>query len=120
MAADSYITARDRVAGEYTFTIRDKAGVILTALTTLRLSLYIKGSAGPTYINSRQNQDVLNLNNVTFVAGIVTWSLQPADNALGGEIDEVHVALFSWTAPNEDDFHELEILIPNTRLRPTP
>jgi hypothetical protein len=116
--ADSYIQARDRVAGEYTFTIRNKAGTIVTALTSLTLSLWIKGTPTPTYINSRNKQNVLNLNNVTFAGGVVTWSMQPADNALAGDADEIHLALFEWVATGEDDFHEIEISVPNTRVRP--
>jgi hypothetical protein len=114
--ADSYITARDRVAGEYRFTIMRKDDTILTALTTLTLTLTLKGTA--TAVNGRNKQDVLNANNVTFAAGVVTWSIQPADNALAGDADETHMALFEWVAPNESDFHEVEILVPNTRIRP--
>lgn len=118
--ADSYISARERVAGEYSFTLRRKDGTILTTLSTLTLTLAIKGTA--SYINSRNKQDILGAgagqNNVTFAAGVVTWSMQPADNALAGEADETHIALFEWTGTNEDDFHEVEIFVPNTRTRP--
>lgn len=114
--ADSYITARDRVAGSYQFTIKRKDGTVLTTLSSLTLTLTLKGTTDT--INDRGKQDALNVNDVTFVNGVVTWSIQPADNELVGEADEVHVALFEWTGTNEDDFHEVEIAVPNTRVRP--
>lgn len=208
--ADVYLTARDRVAATYEFRLHDKHGAPLTALTTLKLIHYIKGTT--TYINGRGStpQDVLGTgtgaNNVVFakllspgtviaavsdgpdtrhltirgvVAGVdaeqvltlngtsevvqtsvftsvtelfldgksaravtvkagvggatlvtiaantlawrvgtVTWSMQPADNALAGDADEDHVSLFTWTTASEDDFHEMESKVPNTSKRP--
>lgn len=75
------------------------AGVGTGQLTTLTLTLYLKGSPS-TYINGRNAQDALNANGVTVDAiGNVTWQMSYLDNPLVGEPDqaEEHVALFEWT-----------------------
>jgi hypothetical protein len=138
--ANNYIRGRDRSRGTlWVLHPQQQDGRDLTALTTLMLTLYIKGGTYPgNVINGRNKQDVLGggsgQKNVTMgldetnplypgvgtaaAPGRVVWNIQPADNALAGDADETHVGLFEWTGPNENDHHEVEIVVPNTRVRP--
>ena len=69
-------------------------------LVSLTMTLYDKCSG--TIINTRENQDILNTNDVTVDAnGLLTWNIQPEDtiivgeNVLDGEYEE-HIALITW------------------------
>lgn len=73
----------------------------LASLLTLTLTLYVVQTDGSiAYVNSRNAQNVLNLNNVTVsAAGVLTWAIQTADTALIEALPfERHIALFEWTA----------------------
>jgi hypothetical protein len=84
-----------------TCTIKDETDVVipLDQIVTLTLTLYNQESR--SIINLRENQNVLNLNNVTYhvTSGLLTWLLQPADTAIENiaKSIEVRVALFQWT-----------------------
>ena|SRR5436190_23659724 len=88
---------------KYTATITDDAGAALPAasLTTLTLTLYvIKADGTIAYVNSRNRQSILNLNNGTVdVNGLVTWLVQQADTTFVEATlpFERHIALFEWT-----------------------
>ena len=91
----------------YSATLRDEASVAipLASISTIQLTYYDRGSG--TVINSRDDQNVKNANNVTIHAtsGLLTWSLQPEDTAIigtswdAGDV-ETHIALFEWTLTN--------------------
>jgi hypothetical protein len=90
----------ERSNAQYSCTLVDQAGNTVSSLTALTLSL-INEATGAA-INSRSAQDVLNKNNVTFSAGVVTWTIQPADNVIVSSrlTKERHTAIFqaTWAA----------------------
>ena len=66
--------------GTYSATLKDETDVAITGLpfTGVRISYYSKSSGN--IVNSRNNQNILNLNNVTITAaGAFSWKLQEAD-----------------------------------------
>jgi hypothetical protein len=88
----------------YTATLEDADGtaIPLANLTTITLTLYDVTSGD--IINSREDQDVKNTNNVTVNAtsGLLTWAMQAADNPIVNEATDVgereeHKALFEFT-----------------------
>ena len=69
-------------------------------IATLTLTLY--GKETKAIINTRNDQDVLNLNGVTVeddsTGTLITWELDIADTAiLGTRAEEDHRAVFKWT-----------------------
>jgi len=118
--------------GDLTFILADKNGtpIPLANLTTLVLTLYHKSTGA--IINTRTAQNVLNANNHTVHAtsGLVTWSLQAADNVILGALDpdqqwpdgslERHVAFYKWTynAGAEQGNVEVQINIRNRKKLP--
>lgn len=116
------ITARDfdvlqNSTGTYTATITGNDGVTpipLASLLTLALTLYvIKGDGTVAYVNGRNAQNVLNLNNVTVSAlGVLVWAIQTADTGLIEALSfERHIALFEWTAAGVVGKHEIVLVI---------
>lgn len=118
--SSSTLTAKQRKLDEktlakYTATVKDEAGAAIAAasLTTLTLTLYDVDTL--TIINSRTAQNVLNTNNVTVDSdGLLTWLIQPADNAIVGTRRranqyEKHVALFeyTWSSGTKASKHEV-------------
>jgi hypothetical protein len=84
------------------------------ALSSLTLTLYDRVS--DAVLNGRDNQDVLNANDVTVDGnGVLTWLLQPADTAMHDSTlgSEVHVALFTITWPGGHFHHEVSFHIQN-------
>lgn len=86
---------RERTSAVYTTTLVAADGVTpipSASITSLTLTLKVldklaSGAAGSqdgAIINSRNAQNVLNVNNVTIHAtsGLLTWAIQPADNAI--------------------------------------
>jgi len=115
-------TVDERTTQKYTATIKDENGAAIPSgsLTTLTLTLYDVDSQ--MIINSRNNQNVLNLNDVTVdAAGLLTWTMQPADNAilsvsLSDDATERHMALFKFTfgaGGSKAGSHELGLLVRN-------
>jgi hypothetical protein len=109
---------REKSTGQYTATLADELEVVipLASLTTLKLTLY--DVATGTILNTRNLQDVLNANNVTYhgTSGLLTWSVQPADHAIvstRGQIAERHRAVFdfTWNAGAKRDWHAVEFLV---------
>ena len=97
-------TILEKTMPVYTVTLLDEtdAAVPLTSISAITLTLYDRHTGGT--INSRSAQNIKNANNVTIHAtsGLLTWSMQEADNAiqdstLPAEIEEEHIALFQWT-----------------------
>lgn len=95
---------KEQTTGKYSGQITDLDGstaLALASISTIVLSLYVIDKEGVTrYINSRQAQDVKNLNNVTISAGgALVWSIQTADSRmydLSLPFEDHHV-LFEWT-----------------------
>ncbi len=114
----------EKTTPAYTATVKDDAGVALPAasLTTLTLTLYVINADGTTTIvNSRNAQNVLNVNNVTVdTNGLVTWSVQVADTTF---VDatlpfERHIARFDWTwsSGSKTGRHEVVLNVQNLTL----
>ena len=93
----------ERTTRQITATVTDEndAGIDVAALTTIVMTLYDKKTG--SIINSRQDQDIKNANNVTIdSSGNLTWIVQPDDNIIVGSALpptklEHHVALIEWT-----------------------
>ncbi len=105
-------TVDEKTNSTYTFTILDESGnpVQPTALT-----LTYCNRTSSAIINSRDGQDVLNMNNVTVVNGVVTWSIQVADTTIIDVDDpaDINVALWTWTANSKVNRHETIIRVIN-------
>jgi hypothetical protein len=97
---DSAWNFKERVTDRVTFVVRDSSGAAIpqASLTTITLTLYDKLTDG--IINSRNDQNVNNANQVTIGAdGTLVWDTVAADNAIINPnlAVEEHVALFEWT-----------------------
>ena len=111
----------ERSSAKVTFTLKDENGSVVpgSSLTTFTLTLY-PTTDSTTTINSRNDQNVLNVNGVTVDSqGVVIWLVDPADNAI---IDtdltvENHIALFEWTwGSGKAGRHEILMTIQNLTL----
>ena len=108
--------ANENATAKYTAVIKDEADVAIAAatLTTLTLTLYDLAKA--SIINSRNAVDALNANNVVVdSSGNLTWTMQPADNVIvtdGNEL-EPHFALFeyTWSSPAKRGSHEVALFV---------
>lgn len=99
----------ERCSKTVTFTLLDQDGapVPLNDLASARLTLFDVDSYEPTdspivgILNNRDEQNILNANNVTIHAttGLVTWAMQPADNEIINPRKQVesHRAEFRFT-----------------------
>lgn len=107
-------------SGVYTATLTDENGDAVPASAINSLKLTLKDVDSGTIINSRDRQDVLNTNNVTVHAtsGLLTWTIQPADNAIvsaskaDGDIER-HLAVFELvfsTTKRQNHRVELEVI----------
>lgn len=109
---------KEKETGRYSFTLKDEAGVAVAAasLTSATLTLYEPESGA--IVNSRNAQNVLNLNNVTIDSnGGVAWTIQSADVTLldATRGTEVHRALFffSWSGGTKGKPHEVDLVLEN-------
>lgn len=121
---------KERQTGAYSFTLVDEndAGINMNTILTMTLTYYDKETL--TIINNRQDQNVLNNNNVTVNTVIsptlvttVTWSFRPEDTIVVDNRHELetHVALFQWTwgsNPVLHAAHEMEFQIENLTYVP--
>jgi hypothetical protein len=109
----------ERTTAKYTtdpLTDEDGAVIAGSTMTTATLTLYDQKTGA--IINSRNQQNVNNANNVTIAdTGIVSWTLMPADNAIvnGRLSQEMHVAVFDfrWDGGTSRSVHEVKILVNN-------
>jgi len=95
-------TVREKEVRFYDLTFTDQNGVQITkaSMSALDLSLFLKDSNPLAYINSRNAQNVFDLNNVTIdSAGKITWAIQTADLAIQNANNQVetHIAIFHLT-----------------------
>ena len=108
----------ERTTPRYSATIVDDQGVAISSanLSTITLTLYEKKTG--SIVNSRDEQNVKNANNVTIDAsGVLVWSIQVADLVMvnTNNTNETHVALFEWTwdAGTKSGKHEVELAVKN-------
>lgn len=114
----SVFNATERTSGKYTATIQDAAGTALPLASIVSAVLTLTDIKTGTVINSRDAQDVLNANNVTIhnTSGLLTWSLQPADNVIvtSSEEWELHLAVFDIVYSTDQRLvHKAYILVEN-------
>lgn len=83
----------------YTATVTGPDGAVVTAFTSVLLTLYDEYTGN--IINSRHDQNVLNANNVSINAstGLLTWQIQPEDTIIisTSRKGEWHTAIFVFT-----------------------
>lgn len=118
----------ERESGSYLATLTDDLGAVLpgSSLLTLQLSLYVVNSAGVVvYINDRNHENALNVNEVTVYDTLQTlsdgrtynlrWRVQPADSAIieAGLQFERHIGLFEWTWASGAGKHEFVLVVKN-------
>ena len=101
----------------FTATIKDAAGTVIPLANMTSLTLTYYNEDDQSIINSRDGQNVLNLNNCTYHAttGLLTWIGQPADTTVVNSRieEEVHIGLFKWTTATESGSEEVQITIEN-------
>lgn len=108
------------------FHLLDENGdpILLADVDSLTLTLYDK--ATEDIINTRDEQDVLNANNVTAVNNakglLVTWSVQPEDLAIqtATAFEEEHIGLFVivWDSGQKQFQHEVRLKVANIAVYP--
>ena len=100
----------------------DGQPVASAAMTTMTLTLY--DARTNAILNSRNAQNVLNANNVTMHAtsGVVTWSIQIADQPIqNSKLDvEQHIGLFlfTWSSGTKAWAHQVILNVANIRRSP--
>lgn len=94
---------REGATSRITGTLVDETGTGITLGYLVSVTLTLTDQETGAVINSRDQQDVLNANDVTIDAnGNLTWILAPEDNVILSStinslgIVERHVALFEW------------------------
>ena len=101
----------EQESGSYIATVTDDLGALLpgSTLLSLQLTLYVIRQDGTiTFVNGRNHQNVLNVNNVTVTDVLQTlsdgrtynlrWRIQPADTTLVEVLPyERHLFLFEWS-----------------------
>ena len=84
-------------SAQYTAQLVDEAGVNVPLIAIVSLTGTLYDELTGTIINGRDGQDILNAHDVVVSStGFITWSVQPADNAIiNDNLDtEVHTMLF--------------------------
>ncbi len=127
MAIDR-VRVNEQSSKTVSFTLKDNTGTVipLTAISTATLTLYDMGTYVPNgspvvgIINGRDAQNVKNANNVTLHAtsGLVTWSMQPADNEIVTSRRQIerHRAEFRFVLTNAAELdYQMEIEVVNLR-----
>ncbi len=124
MAEPRIFEIDEEESGSYTATIVGNDGATPLAaadLLTFTLTLYaIKADGIDQIINGRNQQNVLNANNVTVsAAGAVVWTIQPGDTTLVEALPfETHIALFEWTWAQGAGKHVAHLRVRNLRRVP--
>jgi len=90
----------EKSTAKYTATLKDEDGNIIPAANIVSLTLTLCEVPDGTIINSRNDQDVLNTNNVTVdSSGILIYTLQELDTIIVNPAlaTEIHRATFKMT-----------------------
>jgi hypothetical protein len=110
----------EQTTARYTAKLVDETGAVVPGSTLSSLTLLLYDKATGQILNSRNNQNVLNMNGVAVdETGNLVWILSPSDNAIITDTltTEVHVAVFTgrWGAGKEIT-HDIAITVRNLRL----
>lgn len=102
----------------YTGTLRDEIGNAVGSSIIEALTLTLSDKATGTIINSRNQQNVLNVNSVTLDAsGNLVWTGTPADAAVVNTAAKnprlSALFIFTWNAGAKTGKHEFEIAVHN-------
>lgn len=122
IAGDDGKGINEQTSGRYSCQLVDENGLGFGGVVSLSLTLFDKNTL--TIINNRSAQDVLNTNNVVFdtATGILTWDLQPADNAIVDDTRRVeeHRARFTakWSGSSKQVNDEIVLKVINLRRLP--
>lgn len=109
----SVFTINEKTEPTHEYTILDEDGNA-SQPTVFTLTYYNRATGA--IINSRDGQNVLNLNNVVITNGVMAWSMQVADTTIvdNASVAELNVALWQWTdAGGKDGSHETIIRVLN-------
>lgn len=105
----------EQASGGYWATLTDESGNIVTGntISAITLTLYTINADGTlTFINGRNKQSVLNINDVTLYTTLQTradgltynlfWQIRQGDTTIVNEAltIERHIGLFEWSWPN--------------------
>jgi hypothetical protein len=105
----------ERTSAIYTATLKDPADVVVPGSVLTLGTLTLSDVSTGTILNNRAAQDILNLNDVTITeGGLLTWILQPADNAIIGTRQlERHSALFrlQWISGGQTKQLDWEVIL---------
>jgi|SRR6185369_7639767 len=116
----------ERTTGIYTATLEDESGVPIPLSSISALELWLYNVKTNVIINGRgvmggAGQDVKNTNNVTIHAtsGLLTWSIQTADNVIVQDFltSEEHRAVFRATCLGSYPIvtHQFAIIVTNLK-----
>ena len=113
-----WFPVKEKQTVDYAFTVKDGNGIGIPAANFFAVTLTFYNPETGAIVNLREDQDVLNANNVTIsAAGVVTWSLQLPDVTISNQLatDETHRALFRffWAAGAKHFPHEVDFVIEN-------
>jgi hypothetical protein len=116
------LEVNEHSSAEYSAYLSDQSGAAVGAanLALARLTLYDRDT--DTILNGRDDQNVLNMNDVLIAdvieSGVtktkVTWAMQPADNAVINQArkgGEPHTGLFTFEWPGGHHHHEAIIYV---------
>jgi hypothetical protein len=117
----------ERTSGTYTANLVDDAGAAVNVGALTKATLTLKDVKTGTILNSRNYQDVKNLNNVTISAlGALEWKIQAADNAVVTDKNvvkfptEEHLATFHFVWPGGELYHLVPIDVKRIEAAPEP
>ncbi len=108
----SVFTVNEKTNPTHEYTILDEDG---NPAQPTALTLTYCNRATEAIINSRNAQNVLNMNNVVIVNGVMAWSMQIADTTIvdGTSVAEINTALWEWTVNGKNNRHKTIIRVVN-------
>lgn len=124
---DKNFNIDEKSTGKYTATLTDEDGVVipLADLDAITLTLFLPESSENTVINSRNQQDIKNDNNVTIhnTSGLLTWLIQQGDTTITDtereEPHEIHRAMFEFQfQTSKYGKHIVDLYVQNLRRVP--
>ncbi len=108
----SVFTVNEKTNPTHEYVILDEDGNPVQP-TSLTLTYYNRATGA--IINSRDGQNVLNMNNVVIANGAMAWSMQIADTTIvdATSVAEINVALWKWVANSKTNLHTTIIRVVN-------